>query len=117
MTLGVLRDCFCISANSTFVFLDVWIMKEYGNKESWTNLYRVPHMEDRVLRHSTKAMYIFEDEQLLMGFYEFESFENVKLKLVVYDSKNGTLEISEIQNITRQLDPKVYIESLISPCS
>ena len=114
MTLGVLRDCFCISANSTFVFLDVWIMKEYGNKESWTNLHRVPYMEDRVLHHYTKAMYIFEDEQLLMSFYKFESFESYKLKLGVYDSKNGTLEISEIQNIR---DPQVYIESLISPCS
>jgi F-box interacting protein len=114
-TLGVLRDCLCISANSTSVSLNVWIMKEYGNKESWTNLYRVPHMEDRVLRHYIKAMYIFEDEQLLMGFYEWS--ECLKLKLVVYDSKNGTLEISKIQNITRQGDPQVYVESLISPCS
>jgi len=118
-TLGVLRDCLCISANRTFVF-DVWIMKEYGNKDSWTNLYRVPHMKGWVLCLYPKALYISEDEQLLMGFYDSQGFGSYKLKLVVYDSKNGALEISEIQNILShgmQQNPQVYIESLISPCS
>jgi F-box interacting protein len=120
-TLGVLRDCLCISRNSTFVFLDVWIMKEYGNKDSWTNLYRVLHMKDQVLCRYPKALYIFEDEQqLLMGCFEPQGFGSYKLKLVAYDSKNSTLEISEIQNISShrmELHPQVYIESLISPCS
>lgn len=96
------------------MLLDVWIMKEYGNKESWTRLYSVPYMEDRGLRAYTKALYISEDEQLLMDCYVVGS--NI-LKLVVYDSKNGTLKIPEIQNINRWMDPEVYIESLISPCS
>ena len=39
------------------------------------------------------------------------------LKLVVYDSENGTLKIPEIQNINRWIGPEVHIESLISPCS
>ncbi|KEH26647.1 putative F-box domain-containing protein [Medicago truncatula] len=114
-SLGVLRDCLCIITTGD-VFLNVWIMKEYGNKESWTKLYSILHMQDRVIRLYTKALYIFEDEQLLIGFYELESY---KLKLVVYNSKNGILKIPEIGNIRRclQLDPEVYIESLISPCS
>jgi len=40
-TLGVFRDCLCIFARSN-MFLDIWIMKEYGNIESWTILYSVP---------------------------------------------------------------------------
>ncbi|XP_039686646.1 F-box/kelch-repeat protein At3g23880 [Medicago truncatula] len=111
--LGVLRDCLCIFASSD-MFFDVWIMKEYGNKKSWTRLYRVPYMEDRGLCRYTKALYISEDEQLLMDFKELES---QKLKLFVYDSNDGTLEIPEIQNIGGWMDPEVYIESLISPCS
>jgi F-box interacting protein len=111
--LGVLRDCLCVFA-SCDMFFDVWVMKEYGNKKSWTRLYRVPYMEDRGLCRYTKALYISEDEQLLMDFKELESH---KLKLFVYDSKDGTLEIPEIQNIGGWMDPEVYIESLISPCS
>ncbi|GAU16391.1 hypothetical protein TSUD_117400 [Trifolium subterraneum] len=39
------------------------------------------------------------------------------LKLVVRDSKNGSLNIPEIQNTNLWMDPEVYIESLISPYS
>jgi len=112
-TLGVLRDCLCIFASSD-IFIDIWVMKEYGNKESWTKLYNVPYMEDRGLFAYTKVLYVSEDDKMLMDFYELGSN---KLKLVVYDSKNGTLKIPVIQNINRRMDPKVYIESLISPCS
>jgi F-box interacting protein len=111
--LGVLKDCLSIFVSGD-MFFDVWVMKEYGNKKSWTRLYHVPYMEDWGLCHFAKALYIFEDEQLLMDFKELESH---KLKLVVYDSKDGTLEIPEIQNIGGWMDPEVYIESLISPCS
>ncbi|RHN66085.1 putative F-box associated interaction domain-containing protein [Medicago truncatula] len=112
-TLGVVRDCLCTFARSKML-LDVWIMKEYGNKESWIKLYNVPYMEDRGLCAYTKALYISDDEKLLMDFYEVGS--NI-LKLVVYDSKNDTLKIHEIQNINRWMNPEVYIKSLISPCS
>jgi len=113
--LGVLSDCLCIFIfSSSDMFFDVWVMKEYGNKNSWTRLYRVPYMEDQGLCPYTKALYISEDEQLLMHFKELESH---KLKLFVYGSKDGTLEIPEIQNIGGWMDPEVYIESLISPCS
>jgi len=86
-SLGVLRDCLCIFTSSD-LNLNIWIMKEFGNQESWTKLYSGLHMQDCIFRHYTKALYIFEDEQLLVGFYELEPY---KLKLVVYDSKNGTV--------------------------
>lgn len=49
-----------------------------------------------------------------MGLYEFRS--NI-LKFVVYDSNNGALKISDIQNIHCRMDREVYNESLISPNS
>ena len=59
--LDVLRDCLCIFASSD-LFLDVWIMKEYGKQESWTKLYSVPNMLDRDCK-AYKALYISEDDQ------------------------------------------------------
>jgi F-box interacting protein len=106
-TLGVVRDCLCIFAQNNKMFLDVWIMKEYGNKESWTKLYWVPLMS----RLYNKTLYIFEDEQLLIDFYDSDHM----LKLIVYDSKNGTSKILEILDINYWIKPEVYIESLISP--
>ncbi|XP_024633530.1 uncharacterized protein [Medicago truncatula] len=107
--LDVMRNCMCVFATSD-VFLDVWIM-EYGSEESWTKLYSVPNMQHRGLE-VYKALYISEDDQLLLQCYEIESGD---MKLVVYDSKNGTLNIPEFQNNYEQIYPNVYIASLISP--
>ncbi|PNX79417.1 F-box/kelch-repeat protein [Trifolium pratense] len=116
-TLGALKDCLCIYASSgNNRFLDVWIMNEYGNKESWTKLYCVPHMGKWGICDYTKTLYISDNDQLLMAFYEL-GLGQLKLKLVVYDSKNGTFMIPEIQNLNRRMAIKVYIESLLSPCS
>jgi F-box interacting protein len=112
-TLGVVRDCLCIFASND-MFLDVWIMNEYGNKESWTKLYSVPYIKERGFRIYSKDLYFSEDDQLLINLYNSGINE---LELAVYDSKNGTLRIPKIQNIDRYMDPEVYIESLISPCS
>ncbi|AES79886.1 F-box protein interaction domain protein [Medicago truncatula] len=79
----------------------------YSEKDYWT-------LEDwgQLLFPYGKALYIAEDDQVQMYFHE-----GIKLKLVVYDSINGTSKISNIQNINTWMDPVVYIKSLISPCS
>jgi F-box interacting protein len=105
LILRVVRDCLCIFSSSK-MFLDVWIMKEYGNKESWIKLYSVPKMRDRYF-YPYEALYIHEDDRMLMQSYH---------KLVVYDSKNSTLNNVEIQNLDSWICPQVYIESLMSPC-
>ncbi|KAL2579985.1 hypothetical protein GLYMA_15G101700v4 [Glycine max] len=106
LTLGVLRDCLCVLSHAD-TFLDVWLMKDYGNKESWTKLFRVPYMGISDSYLYTKALCISEDDQVLM---EFNS------ELAVYNSRNGTSKIPDIQDIYMYMTPEVYIESLISPC-
>ncbi|KEH33120.1 putative F-box domain, galactose oxidase/kelch, beta-propeller, F-box associated interaction [Medicago truncatula] len=108
--LHVVRDCLGLFGTGD-MSLDVWIMKDYGNKESWTKLYSVPNMQDRGLE-AYDALYISEDDQLLVDCIEIESGND---KLVLYDSKTGTLNIPEFQNNYERICPNVYIESLISP--
>jgi len=109
--LGLMRDCLCLSGSSSDMFMDVWIMKEYGDQESWTKLYIVPDIQDHGLK-PFGPLYIYEDDQLLLEFY---AMEGGNIKLVVYDSKTGTLNIPEFQNNYEQIGSDVYIESLISP--
>ena len=108
--LGLMRDCLCVSGSSN-ILMDVWIMKEYGDQESWTKLCIVPDIPDKGLK-PFKALYIFEDDQLLVQFYAMKGGNR---KLVVYESKTGTLNIPEFQNNHTQIRSNVYIESLISP--
>jgi F-box interacting protein len=95
--LGVLRDCLCILRGQ-----DIWLMKEYGNRDSWTKFATVPQ-----LGLYCKVIHISEDDQVLMLF---------RATLVVYDSINGTSKSLNIK-ATSFLSPKIYVESLISPCS
>lgn len=55
---------------------------------------------------------VFLDDRILVDFRDLGSNE---VKLVVYDSKNGTFNIPEILNMNCLMEPVVYIESLILP--
>jgi F-box interacting protein len=102
--LGVLRDCLCVTTTRD----DVWVMKEYGNKESWTKLFTIPYMRDPSKRDVfAKVVYIFEDDQVLLKF-----MNDFDLNLVLYNHRTGTLKATNFGDI-----PEVCDESLISPCS
>jgi len=102
-TLAVLKGCLSVTYGD-----DVWIMKEYGNKESWIKLFTMSYAKDpRYCSAHPKAIYIFEDDQVLLkcvGNFNFNYF--------VYNFRKGTIKLTNFQNIL-----EIYIESLISPCS
>ncbi|CAJ2652284.1 unnamed protein product [Trifolium pratense] len=56
-SLGMLSDCLCFFDSKDSVYFDIWIMKEYGNRESWTKLYRLPPMKNHVTPY-TKVLYM-----------------------------------------------------------
>jgi hypothetical protein len=102
-SIGVLRDCLCVTSGS-----DVWIMEEYGNNESWTKLFTFPYIGDPNHSHvAIKPIYIFENGQVILKFMWCFNFY-----VALYDSKNGTLVSTYFTNT-----PEVCVESLISPCS
>uniref|UniRef100_A0A494G8U7 F-box domain-containing protein n=1 Tax=Solanum lycopersicum TaxID=4081 RepID=A0A494G8U7_SOLLC len=110
--LGVVRDCLCVFASSD-EYWDLWIMKEYGNQESWTKLYTIPNLQDQDLE-ADAALYISEDDQLLVQCHQ-DWAECDDMKLVVYDSKAATLNFPVFRNNYKHTHAEVYIESLISP--
>ena len=103
--LGVMKDCLCLVFGH-----DVWIMKEHGNKDSWTKLYSVSYMRDHPSSYATiEVLHVFEDGRVLLDSISTEEWTK---KLVFYNSRNGTTKFSEPKIIH-----DVCIESLISPCS
>jgi F-box interacting protein len=110
LTLEVMRDCLCLfSQKSPGCFIDVWLMKEYGNKESWIKLICLPC--EFINNFFSDIVYISEDDNHVLVL----SIENYYFSWVVYDIKNGTHENSKIQDSLGMVKSKVYIESLISP--
>ncbi|KEH32866.1 F-box protein interaction domain protein [Medicago truncatula] len=100
--LGVLRDCLCM------VFgYDVWVMKEYKNKESWSKLFTISHIPDLPTYYGIiKVLHIFEDGQVLL-----DSTNGYTWKLIFYNSRDGTYKFTEFE-----FRCEVCVESLISPC-
>ncbi|XP_057452146.1 F-box protein CPR1-like [Lotus japonicus] len=45
---AVLKDCLCVCYDHEETHLVVWLMKEYGVKESWVKLMAIPHVELQV---------------------------------------------------------------------
>ncbi|MED6185968.1 hypothetical protein PIB30_062250 [Stylosanthes scabra] len=48
LDLSLLKDWLCILGHR-FMTSDVWVMKEYGNVESWTKLFSIPIYEENPL--------------------------------------------------------------------
>ncbi|XP_057448183.1 F-box/kelch-repeat protein At3g23880-like [Lotus japonicus] len=106
--LGVLKDCLCVLCGDALVW-NVWLMKEYGNQNSWTKLFSVatellPHYK------GLRAIHISEDDQVLVVKFCSELF--------LYNSRDGTLKSLQIQipDGCISLFSGAYVESLISPC-
>ncbi|RHN50770.1 putative F-box domain-containing protein [Medicago truncatula] len=102
-TLGVLRDCLSLISGQ-----DIWLMKEYGNRNSWTKFATVPQGSS----FNREILYTTEDDEVLLEIIMHLS----RSKLMVYDSTNDTLKSLDIKtNGNGRLS--IYVESLISPCS
>ena len=100
----MLKDCLCALAFA-HTFLDVWLLKEFGNDEFGIKLFRLPSMEDPYgFCFYERLLYVFEDGKVLLQFHE---------KLVVYNPIDGTLKTLEIQHIYGVSE--VYHESVVSP--
>lgn len=41
LTISILEDCLCLCDFTSYCYMDVWIMKEYGVSKSWTKLLSV----------------------------------------------------------------------------
>ncbi|XP_024630767.1 F-box/kelch-repeat protein At3g23880 [Medicago truncatula] len=110
LTLGIMKDCLCVFSCSDSL-IDVWLMKEYGNKESWIKLIHLPFSSSLGLYcQDPKMVYISEDDNnVLLLFREFS-----KLKWVVYDRKYHTTRTIKIEDFS-WVNSKLYVESLVSP--
>ena len=109
LTLGILGECLCVLCNYyENLVVDVWVMKVYGVKDSWTKLASISHLKDQFSFRSYIPFHvplcISNDGKLLLQFWT---------KLVVYDCINGSY--SEIQNLDGFVGACIVVESLISP--
>ncbi|XP_023736405.1 F-box/kelch-repeat protein At3g23880 isoform X1 [Lactuca sativa] len=104
LTLGALGESLCVLCDYSKIRADVWVMKVYGVKDSWTKLVSIPYLTDPGRDQFSVPLCISNDGKVLLQF---------GAKLVLYDSKN--LSFSEIHNIDECHEAYTFVESLVSP--
>ncbi|KAK9078956.1 hypothetical protein SSX86_000625 [Deinandra increscens subsp. villosa] len=104
LTLGALEECLCVLCNYRGIRAELWVMKVYGVKDSWTKLVSIPYFTDPGRDQFSVPFCISNDGKMLLQFGS---------KLIVYDSKNSSS--SNIQNLDECLEACTFVESLVSP--
>ncbi|KAL2896571.1 hypothetical protein RDABS01_038355 [Bienertia sinuspersici] len=101
--LLMLKGCLCMFASSSDYKTDIWLMKEYGVKESWTKF---------------KIIDTDKSEFRPLCFVGMEQVVGVKdeERLVMYDLKEGRCNDIVVENIPEEYGfGGTFIESLVSP--
>ncbi len=106
MDVGVLGGCLTILYNHNRHRLDVWVMKEYGVKESWTKLYSVQPFE-----YMFPVAYSKCGEEVLL---EKVMLEKNSKRLVWYDLKNNKrVKNVKIRGVPDWFEPFICWGSLV----
>ncbi|XP_074306613.1 F-box protein At3g07870-like [Silene latifolia] len=100
----------CVFHDKVSSSLELWVMKEYGNSESWTNMFTIPYMNVTVNRHRS-IKYI--DVLGFMPNGELLLYVNGK-RLWIYDFQKGNCRAIKYKNIKFDL-VITYQPKLISP--
>ncbi|CAN0880824.1 F-box protein CPR1 [Linum grandiflorum] len=109
--LGELEKCLCIFAYYKDKFVDVWMMKEYGVKESWSILFSVRHPDLSYRQWMTPLRFSVTGQEVLAQL-DGE-------RLVWYDLKDPNkvvvAEEMSIDGLKGKMDAVVCYGSLVSP--
>lgn len=105
-TLGVLKGCLCLNYDYKRTDFVVWVMKEYGVRESWVKLVTVPYLPNPEDFSYSGPYCISENGEVLLMF-EFD--------LIIYDPRDHSFRYPRIENGKGWFDAEVYVETLVSP--
>ncbi|OIT20413.1 PREDICTED: F-box/kelch-repeat protein At3g23880-like [Nicotiana attenuata] len=86
--------------------IDVWVMKEYGVKESWTRMYTIEFRPDVENSVPSPPLCMSDKGEIVLVFGS---------TFMIYNPKDGLIRYLEVANIRFCIAGIVYIESLVCP--
>ncbi|XP_009614765.1 F-box/kelch-repeat protein At3g23880 [Nicotiana tabacum] len=104
--LGVLGDDLCVLCNYQRTWADVWVMKEYGVKESWTKMYSIRCPNDPGKYMFSPPLCMSNKGEILLVFGSI---------FMKYNPDDDSISYPEVTNFDACLEAEIYIESLVCP--
>ncbi|KAI8561474.1 hypothetical protein RHMOL_Rhmol04G0342700 [Rhododendron molle] len=119
--VGVLDGCLCaVDIHRPESHFDVWVMKKYGVRESWTKLFVVPNVPGALFFEYYELLCFTKDGEVVLRLKleasvpsKMKKLEE-SLKLVIYNPKQKTKRFGMPQD-WKGFDVALYVESLVSP--
>ncbi|KAL3507417.1 hypothetical protein ACH5RR_032799 [Cinchona calisaya] len=81
-TLGVVGGCLSLFNYTIKTSVDIWIMMEYGVRESWTKVGSVPFSNPRTNFFFSAPVFLSEDGEIMLKF---------KSRFVLYNPQNNSI--------------------------
>ncbi|KAL8538573.1 hypothetical protein ACS0TY_000552 [Phlomoides rotata] len=115
-TLGVIDGCLSVISVLCFkdyqhAYFDVWVMKEYGVKESWVKVVTLPNFRRRIYSICERLVSFSRGPKGEILVIHSSTF------VVYYPKGNGVHHRSQINNTTSVTGAYFYVESLVSVAS
>ncbi|KAH0709555.1 hypothetical protein KY284_010982 [Solanum tuberosum] len=101
--LGVLGNDLCMICHPLMIRADVWVMKKYGVKVSWTKMFNIKYV----------GYNLFGPHFSLSS--EGEILFKIGSIFVIYNPNDDSMRFPKVSNCGHLVDAKLYIESLIWP--
>lgn len=101
----VLGGCLCLLGGYTHHRTDVWVMKEYRVKESWTKLFTIAPPTVEPYLSVVPLVYSGDGSEVLLN--------HDNKRLIWYDLKRGTVRNAPVQNLPPNFYADVFVESLV----
>ncbi|XP_026420682.1 probable F-box protein At1g14315 [Papaver somniferum] len=105
ITIGVLERCLALVVNFQVQF-EVWVMQEYGIRESWTKSYKIADNRIQSDVPYTRLVCSFRNGEVLVLLAAY--------KLIVYDTKHASTREQSMLDIAFYKNALNYFESLVS---
>ncbi|XP_026377741.1 F-box/kelch-repeat protein At3g06240-like [Papaver somniferum] len=112
-TVGVLGDCLCLTCVFPGLRIDIWVLQNYGARDSWTKQFTInPDVSERVRNlfwwNCWKPISVFQNGEILMDMQQ-------EYSLVLCHPENGRVRKLQVPNISGLCITEIFEESLVSP--
>ncbi|KAI4295039.1 hypothetical protein MLD38_040687 [Melastoma candidum] len=104
MDVAAVDGRLCLVVNG--VDICVWVMGEYGNKDSWSKLFSIPQPEERKPDHFIKPLAHSKDRRKILVRQDSKN-------LIWYDLTDDKIEEIKIEGMPKSFEAEVCLSTLV----
>ncbi|KAG5588015.1 hypothetical protein H5410_048449 [Solanum commersonii] len=106
LKLGVFESDLSVFCNHAWTHVDVWVMKEYGVKESWTKMFTIKSPEDSMGRIFYPIILMSNEGEILLKFGS---------RFTKYNPKDDSVRYLDVTKLAPCHEVQIYVKSLVCP--